>query len=211
MSDYEELANSLFEVLHKLADLEEQQTALQAKITALEARPMTDASPHWRKDRDGQPTILELIHRTGSTYEQANSRRREYIGKDPDKIAEARERRKRFKQHRELKRQLYDTEYQATRIRRGIKQLALLANEAEQKPLWGQNQAHQVDQVSPPETWGQGIDAGSSQASPQMGTPGLSPQEEMSPSDVISSFEKSDSPFIRSLAKDLRSHWSVDA
>jgi hypothetical protein len=43
------------------------------------------ATPHWRKDRHGQPRYLYLIHPT----QDDGSRRREYIGADPDKQAEA--------------------------------------------------------------------------------------------------------------------------
>jgi hypothetical protein len=43
------------------------------------------ASPYWRKDRHGQPHYLYLIHPTQGD----GSRRREYIGADPEAQAEA--------------------------------------------------------------------------------------------------------------------------
>jgi hypothetical protein len=59
--------------------------ALAEEAARLEQLQPVRATPHWRKDRHGQPRYLYLIHPT----QDDGSRQREYIGADPDKQAEA--------------------------------------------------------------------------------------------------------------------------
>jgi hypothetical protein len=59
--------------------------ALAREAARLEQLRPVLATPHWRKDRNSQPRYLYLIHPT----QDDGSRKREYIGADPDKQAEA--------------------------------------------------------------------------------------------------------------------------
>jgi len=59
--------------------------ALAGEATRLEQLRPVLATPHWRKDRHGQPRYLYLIHPT----QDDGSRQREYIGADPEAQAAA--------------------------------------------------------------------------------------------------------------------------
>jgi hypothetical protein len=90
----------LGQVLSTLANLENHRAELYQAMEALEAAGITRAKPHWRKDANGNPEILELLHASDSRYTREHKgRRREYIGKDPHKIAEAEARIKRWKEY----------------------------------------------------------------------------------------------------------------
>ena len=65
--------------------LRSRRETLEAEAARLEGLQPVLATPHWRKDRDGQPRYLYLIHPT----QDDGSRQREYIGADPEKQAEA--------------------------------------------------------------------------------------------------------------------------
>jgi hypothetical protein len=65
--------------------LRSRRETLEAEATRLEQLRPVLATPHWRKDRHGQPRYLYLIHPT----QDDGSRRREYIGADPEAQAVA--------------------------------------------------------------------------------------------------------------------------
>ena len=60
--------------------LRSRREALETQATRLEGLRPVLATPHWRKDRHGQPRYLYLIHPT----QDDGSRKREYIGADPE-------------------------------------------------------------------------------------------------------------------------------
>lgn len=94
---------------------------------------LTDASLHWRKDARGERTILELLHPTGSPYETQNGRRREYIGKDPQKIAEAKARVDRYHQYQMLQQKVRSDESELVTIKHRIDALEMMALAVQQE------------------------------------------------------------------------------
>lgn len=72
------------------------------EMAQLEQAGMTSATIHIRSDNGG----MELLHHSGSDYEQKNGRRREYVGKNPDKQLEAKCRVKRYQTYQTLKGEL---------------------------------------------------------------------------------------------------------
>lgn len=104
MTDFpsiENLQDRFTAILDEVISIKREQNHIRAIISDLESKPITDAREHWRADRNGEYTILELLHSTDSQYFHETGRRREYIGKDPAKIAAAREARER---HNEIAR-----------------------------------------------------------------------------------------------------------
>jgi hypothetical protein len=65
--------------------LRSRRETLVEEATRLEQLQPVLAIPHWRKDRHGQPRYLYLIHPTQGD----GSRKREYIGTDPEAQVEA--------------------------------------------------------------------------------------------------------------------------
>lgn len=65
--------------------LRSRRETLVEEATRLEQLQPVLATPHWRKDRHGQPRYLYLIHPT----QDDGSRKREYIGADLEAQAEA--------------------------------------------------------------------------------------------------------------------------
>ena len=65
--------------------LRSRRETLEAEATRLEGLQPVLATPHWRKDRHGQPRYLYLIH----PPQDDGSRKREYIGADPEAQAAA--------------------------------------------------------------------------------------------------------------------------
>jgi len=214
VKDYQDVVEQFARVLKTLVELESQADYLEAKLEAMAALPMTNATVHWRKDRNGEPTILELLHATGSEYEQETGRRREYIGKDQEKIAEAKAARKRYKEHQELQRQIREIQSEARSIRYQLDRLELTAN-AEQTTMWGQENSRPRKNPHEPRgqgSWGQSFEGPERQVSPQSDPdPGVSPQNwgqkppassgELSPQDVLDYFQQS--PILKGYADDL--------
>lgn len=188
MNDYEELAKRLVTVLELLARLEEEAEATQAKIAKLKQSNMTDATIHWRKDRNGEASLMELLHHQDSDYHKQTGRRREYVGNDPQRIEEARERVRKFHKYQTLREEERVLTAKAQNIRRWIKQLEYQA--FGEKQTWGHEAPTAVDLVSPQQN---GLD----DASPQ----GMSPQ------DVVDYFQQSE--VLKYLAPDLKSQWGL--
>lgn len=89
------------------------------EMAQLESAGMTSATIHVRSDNGG----MELLHHSGSDYERQTGRRREYVGKNPDKQLEAKCRVKRYETYRTLKAELAvmqeklrNIEYQVSRL-----------------------------------------------------------------------------------------------
>lgn len=89
----EEITQDLYAVTANLV-------TIQDRITQLEQAGVTQASVYWRKDSTGNPTILYLNHPS-----QDGQRKREYVGKDPTKQAEALARIERWEHCQHLLRQ----------------------------------------------------------------------------------------------------------
>jgi len=103
----------------ELSKLKEAAEIIAREMAELEQAGMTSATIHVRSDNGG----MELLHRSGSDYEQKNGRRREYIGKNSDKQLEARSKVKRYQSYQTLKGELASQqehiraiEYQISRL-----------------------------------------------------------------------------------------------
>lgn len=103
----------------ELSTLKEAAETITQEMTQLEQAGMTSATIHIRSDNGG----MELLHHSGSEYEQKNGRRREYVGKNPDKQLEAKCKVKRYQSYQSLKRELAakqqkvrEIEYQISRL-----------------------------------------------------------------------------------------------
>jgi uncharacterized sporulation protein YeaH/YhbH (DUF444 family) len=88
----------------------------------LEAAGVVQASAYWRKDRAGNPTILYLNHSS-----QNGQRRREYVGKDPAKQADALLRIERWEQRQHLLQQANHLTTHLDRLQRNIRAIQLTA------------------------------------------------------------------------------------
>lgn len=86
----------------ELSTLKEAVEQIEQEMTQLEQAGMTSATIHIRSDNGG----MELLHASGSEYEQQHGRRREYVGKNPDKQLEARCKVKRYQSYQSLKKEL---------------------------------------------------------------------------------------------------------
>lgn len=71
----------------------------KGKLDELSQAGMSQATIHIRSDNGG----MELLHPSNSTYEHEHGRRREYIGKDPIKQREARDRVERYQMSEQLR------------------------------------------------------------------------------------------------------------
>lgn len=93
------------------------------EMAQLEQTGMTSATIHIRSDNGG----MELLHRSGSEYEQKNGRRREYVGKNPDKQLEAKCKVKRYQSHQTLKGELRALRDKSQTIENQISYLEMVA------------------------------------------------------------------------------------
>ncbi len=99
---------------------------IRNQMAKLEESGIIDAGIHWRKDRSGDKTILELVYSTHSDRVKVEGKRRiEYIGKRPEKIEAAQAALARFDEYQKLKSVLNRIEGQ---ISRNEKTLQLLKN-----------------------------------------------------------------------------------
>jgi hypothetical protein len=87
----------LDDVAQGLRALETHLVAIQEQVADLEQAGVTEASPYWRKDKEGNPRILYLIHPS-----QDGQRKREYVGVDPAKQVDALARVQRWEQRQRL-------------------------------------------------------------------------------------------------------------
>jgi hypothetical protein len=88
---------ALDDVAQGLRALEAHLVTIQEQVADLEQAGVTEASPYWRKDKEGNPRILYLIHPS-----QNGQRKREYVGVDPAKQADALARVQRWEQRQRL-------------------------------------------------------------------------------------------------------------
>jgi hypothetical protein len=88
---------ALEEIAQRLHAIQADLLAIQGQIAQLERAGITKASAYWRKNKNGQPTMLYLNHSTRN-----GKRRREYIGVDLSKQALALARIERWEQHQRL-------------------------------------------------------------------------------------------------------------
>jgi hypothetical protein len=183
MSDYQQLAETMRDVLGELIEIDREIINAGQAQERLRGN-MSNASLHWRRDRAGNRTMLELVHPSGSDYERANGRRREYIGTDPGNVAQARQRIKNYDEYQKLEYLRREATRQAQRIRGIIRQLALVTL-GEQAKLWGQTESDSAPIHANDVTTGCTV----------------SPQD-MSPQDVLNYFENSPSLCVH--ADDLR-------
>jgi hypothetical protein len=88
---------ALDDVAQGLRALEAHLVAIQEQVADLERAGVIEATPYWRKDKEGNPRILYLIHPS-----QNGQRKREYVGVDPAKQADALARVQRWEQRQRL-------------------------------------------------------------------------------------------------------------
>ncbi|RME74965.1 MAG: hypothetical protein D6784_08895 [Chloroflexi bacterium] len=185
----DEVKKKLFRVMKVLEETERRIEIIRQKMDELEQAGMTSARLHWRKDRRGEPKILELLHSTRSEYYRQNGRRRQYVGTDDVAIAEARQKVERYRLHQKLNRQRKKLERKSQEIRRAIDSLEMLTFEYRQQPLG---------------TVGTGFSEKNGSMSPELTdvtTKMVSPQD-MSPQDVLEYFSRS--PVLAGLVDDLK-------
>jgi len=201
-----ELSNILFAALDTLMAIYAEMDKIDQQIDDMRFMSKTNATMHWRPDSKGERTILELLHPTGSEYEQRTGRRREYIGKDPEKIAEAKEAKKCYREWQELISRGKHLESAADRLHREIIKIDVISNGIKLE-LWGHENTALINLVSPNN--GDGDRNGLRKAT---GTKEMSPgdslqavpilsTEKMSPNDVVNYFNNSDE--LRDLVPDL--------
>jgi len=218
-----ELSNILFAALDTLMAIHAEIEQVENEIEIKTMLPMTNATMHWRPDSKGERTILELLHPTGSEYEQRTGRRREYIGKDPEAIQEAREAKKRYREFQELVSRKKQLEFNGDDLERRIMIVSDCSVQVKRE-LWGQGHLAATNLASPIQKWGHQVKAHNDQVSPNNGdgdrnglqkatgtkemSPGDSLQavpilstEKMSPNDVVNYFNNSDE--LRDLVPDL--------
>lgn len=177
MSDFptiDQLQDRFVSIIDELIHLQRERIQLERMLSELKDQPITDANEHWRADRNGDNTILELLHSTDSAYFKETGRRREYIGKDPARIAAAREARQRYNRVNKINSQLVTIDDKARGILRYFERLEYFAL-GMQKSLWGQDK-NSGDRSAP--------------ASPRIAA-GLSPQD-LSPQDIADYFKNSE-------------------
>ena len=96
--------NELLEkIADAFADLGARTAELLYQAAQLEQAGMAHASENWI---DKDETILRLIHQKDSPHRQTGGKRFEYIGKDPDNIAQARARIERWNEWADIQAEL---------------------------------------------------------------------------------------------------------
>ena len=94
-------------LLEKIAeafnDLDTQATQLQQRAAELEASGMAHATINWK---DPEETVLRLSHYNDSPYRLAGGKRIEHIGKERERIAEAKDRVYRWNKWAEIQEEL---------------------------------------------------------------------------------------------------------
>ena len=95
----QEIRARMLAVCDKLDGLESEVKAIQAQMDDLEKQGIICARLHWRKDKPG---ALELLYSSNSEYAKRTGRRRQYIGKDPQKQEQAKASIQRWKEHKQL-------------------------------------------------------------------------------------------------------------
>lgn len=93
----------LMAVCDRIDEYHQEANAIKSQMDDLESQGLICASLHWPKDKPG---ALELLFSSNSEYARKTGRRRQYIGKDPQKQEAAKDSIQRWKQHRKLTEQL---------------------------------------------------------------------------------------------------------
>jgi hypothetical protein len=109
MINRENYRENLNVIADALAALYARADALAAEMEQLGAAGISDATPYWRKNRDGEKTILTLTHSLSSERVQSGGSRSEYIGDknaSPEKVQAALDSLERYKKYLNLKNQL---------------------------------------------------------------------------------------------------------
>ena len=125
------------ELLEKIrdafADLGARTAELLYQAAQLEKAGMAHASENWK---DKEQTIFRLVHQQDSPYRLAGDKRIEHIGKNHDRIAEARARIKRWNEWSEIQEELQEIK---EKHRDAIQNLDMILYniKAVQKPLPG--------------------------------------------------------------------------
>lgn len=119
----QEFFEKMASVWIELATLQEQAGDLMRQMEQLESAGIVNATIHTRSDNGG----MELLHPTGSEYEQRTGRRREYIGKKPEAQDAARAKIQRYHDHVKLKAQWQTVASKRIEIQRQIERLEIMA------------------------------------------------------------------------------------
>jgi hypothetical protein len=122
-SDWNDRA-ALQEIAQDLQSLQDHLAAIKDQIADLEQAGVTEASPYWRKDKEGNPRILYLIHPS-----QNGQRKREYVGVDPAKQADALARVQRWEQRQRLLEQANRLAARLDRIRHDVSAIQIAVTE----------------------------------------------------------------------------------
>lgn len=146
----DEFIERMMPVWAKLNNLEEQEQSLVQQMEELQRAGMVNATIHVRSDTGG----IELLHPTGSEYERTTGRRREYIGKKPDAIEQAKARIDRYHAHNTLCQELSKTREKIKEIRyhMGRLEMAALGQQARLFSVVGTTQ-HSGGLQSVPKDW----------------------------------------------------------
>ncbi len=80
------LIRGMTEIVDRYLDMHDNAKMLEADIQKLEELGISDFSMCWRKDSSGNHSILELVHKKDSEYFRMHGRRREYVGKNRERI-----------------------------------------------------------------------------------------------------------------------------
>lgn len=112
-----EIKQRLMAVVGRLSKLHKETEVLKKQIEDLENLGIINARLHWPKDKPG---ALELLYSSNSEYTLRTGRRRQYIGKDPQKQQAAKEAIERWRKHRKLLGQLGTIERHIYSIERRV-------------------------------------------------------------------------------------------
>ena len=77
---------------------------MEGQLAEMEKLGIIEAREHWPKDKPG---ALVLLYFTDSEHYRQTGKRKKYIGKKPERIAEAQMAMARFMEHGELKQKAY--------------------------------------------------------------------------------------------------------
>lgn len=125
----EEFTERMVPIWARLNNLQEQEQDLVRQMEELQQAGMVNATIHIRSDNGG----MELLHPTGSEYERATGRRREYIGKKQDVIEHAKARVDRYHTCQSLYGELSKTREKIKEIQHYMGRLEMAASGTQAK------------------------------------------------------------------------------
>lgn len=117
----------------RLDQLKEEHEAMKTQAAEMVELGMTDAKKHWPSDKPG---ALVLLYSTSSKFYEETGRRKEYIGKKPERIAEAEARLKRYVDHKELTKKIRAYDYHIGRMESAIDNLFKLIVHDPEESWW---------------------------------------------------------------------------